>query len=349
MVAQGADRRWLFEAVLMETRQVKAALKAMPIKTDRRNAEGIARLLQMGWFRPVHCKTVSSQEMRALLTSRKSVQTVLVNLELSLRGVLRNFGLKLGQVSKGRYEARVRDLIAGNAMLEAAAEPILRARIPAPRAGWPGEAGPHSGPGGSGLWGADDHARRRPGVALTFVSAIDDPGRFRRSKDAGPWVGLTPGRHQSGQRDIVGAITRAGDAGLHTALSGRDGDAEPGGPELAEGVGAASGNAPRQEARNGRAGPAHRSGASPDVAGRHRVPLHAQGSDGASYGIGAAASHRQSIRRGGKPRRKVASHRFPLAGTRFPMMHVGPLVCQAAPWRSSTLDRSALGNRLDQA
>ena len=117
-----------FEAVLMETRQVKAALKGMPIKTDRRDAEGIARLLQMGWFRPVHCKSVSSQEVRALLSSRKSVLNVLTDLELSLRGVLHNFGLKLGQVSKGRYETRVRELIAGNAMLEAAPEPILRAR-----------------------------------------------------------------------------------------------------------------------------------------------------------------------------------------------------------------------------
>ena len=112
-----------FETVLMETRQVKAALKAMPIKTDRRDAEGIARLLQMGWFRPVHCKTVSSQETRALLSSRKSVKDAIIDMELSLRGVLRNFGLKLGQVSKGRYEARVRELIAGNAMLDAAAEP----------------------------------------------------------------------------------------------------------------------------------------------------------------------------------------------------------------------------------
>ena len=117
-----------FEAVLMETRQVKGALKALPIKTDRRDAEGIARLLQMGWFRPVHCKTVSSQEMRALLTSRKSVLDAIIRMEISLRGVLRNFGLKLGRVSKGRYEARVRELVAGNAMLEAAAEPILRAR-----------------------------------------------------------------------------------------------------------------------------------------------------------------------------------------------------------------------------
>ena len=208
-----------FEAVLMETRQVKSALKAMPIKTDRRDAEGIARLLQMGWFRPVHSKTVSSQETRALLTSRKSVKDALLDMELSLRGVLRNFGLKLGQVSKGRWEARVRELIAGNAMLEAAAEPILRARAALRRelAGLEKLVRNLAG---------DDLVCRLlmtmpgvgPVVALTFASAIDDPGRFRRSKDVGPWVGLTPGRNQSGERDIVGAITKAGDEGLRTAL-----------------------------------------------------------------------------------------------------------------------------------
>ena len=208
-----------FEAVLMETRQVKAALKAMPIKTDRRDAEGIARLLQLGWFRPVHCKAVSSQEMRALLTSRKSVLDVLIKIELSLRGVLRNFGLKLGQVSKGRWEARVRELIAGNAMLEAAAEPILRVRAALRRelAGLEKQV--------RNLASQDPVCRllmTMPGVgpvvALTFMSAIDDPERFRRSKDVGPWVGLTPGRNQSGERDIVGAITKTGDTGLRTAL-----------------------------------------------------------------------------------------------------------------------------------
>ena len=208
-----------FEAVLMETRQVQAALKAMPIKTDRRDAEGIAQLLRMGWFRPVHCKSVSSQEVRALLASRKALKNALTNIELSLRGLLRNFGLKLGAVSKGRYEHRIRELIAGNAMLEAAAEPILRARAALRRE----------------LAGLEKLVRNLAGkdpvcallmtmpgvgplVALTFKSAIDDPGRFRRSKDVGPWAGLTPGRYQSGERDIVGAITKAGDVGLRTAL-----------------------------------------------------------------------------------------------------------------------------------
>ena len=102
-----------FETILVETRQVKSVLKHIPIKTDQRDAEGLARLLQTGWYRPVHCKTVSSQEMRAILTARKSLQQAMVNIEMSLRGVLRNFGLKVGKVSRGEYEARIRDLAAG--------------------------------------------------------------------------------------------------------------------------------------------------------------------------------------------------------------------------------------------
>ena len=208
-----------FEVALMETRQVKSALQAMPIKTDRRDAEGIARLLQMGWFRPVHCKSVSAQEMRALLTARKSIQQAAINLELSLRGVLRNFGLKMGMVAKGRFEARVRELTDGNRMLQAAVAPALRLRA-ALRQELAGVERQLRG------LAKDDPVCRRmmtvpgvgPIVALTVKSAIDDPTRFRSSKDVGPWVGLTPSRTQSGERDIIGRITKAGDAGLRTAL-----------------------------------------------------------------------------------------------------------------------------------
>jgi transposase len=116
------------EAVLMETRQVKGALKAMPIKTDRRDAEGIARLLHLGWFRPVHCKSVSAQEVRAVLGARKAIQQGMIALEMSMRGLLRNFGLKVGAISRGRYEQRIRELAGGNPMLETATAPMLRAR-----------------------------------------------------------------------------------------------------------------------------------------------------------------------------------------------------------------------------
>lgn len=173
----------------------------------------------MGWFRPVHCKSVSAQEVRALLTARKAIQKAAIDVELSLRGVLRNFGLKLGRVSKGGYAARVRELADGNAMLETMAEAMLRAR-----------AALHEELAGlerrlRDLAKQDAACRLMmtmpgvgPQVALTVKSAIDAPERFRSSKDVGPWVGLTPGRCQSGEMDVRGAITRAGDSGLRAAL-----------------------------------------------------------------------------------------------------------------------------------
>src|SRR4051794_39510071 len=110
----GAD----LEAVPLETRQVKAALSAMVVKTDRKDARGIAQLLRMGWYRPVHRKSPPAQEVRALLVGRKLLQAKLLDVELSIRGILRGFGLKLGEVSKGRFAARVRELVGGQPTLE---------------------------------------------------------------------------------------------------------------------------------------------------------------------------------------------------------------------------------------
>src|ERR687893_779615 len=75
-----------FETVLLETRHVKAALSAMIVRTDRRDAGGIAQLLRMGWFRPVNCKSPSAQEVRALLVARKQLQAKMRDVELSSRG-----------------------------------------------------------------------------------------------------------------------------------------------------------------------------------------------------------------------------------------------------------------------
>src|SRR5512139_2313764 len=83
---------------LLETRHVRAAFKAMSVKTDRTDARGIAQLMRLGWYRPVHCKSVPAQEMRALLVARKLLQEKLHAVEMSLRGILRNFGAKVGHV-----------------------------------------------------------------------------------------------------------------------------------------------------------------------------------------------------------------------------------------------------------
>jgi transposase len=207
-----------FEAVLLETRHVKAALSAMTIKTDRKDARGIAQLLRMGWFRPVHRKSPDAQEVRALLVGRKLLQGKLRDVELSIRGILRGFGLKVGEVSKGKFAARIRELAGGHEMLETVTGAMLAAR--------------------EGLLAefmrlhrrmlaivrADAACRRlmtAPGVgalvSITFKTAIDDPGRFRSSKAVGAHFGLTPKRYQSGETDVAGGISKVGDAMVRTA------------------------------------------------------------------------------------------------------------------------------------
>ena len=207
------------ETVLLETRQVKAALSAMVVKTDKKDARGIAQLLRMGWFRPVHCKSPPAQEVRALLAGRKLLQCKLLDVELSIRGILRGFGLKVGMVSKGRFAMRIRELVTGQPMLERVIEPMLRARE-ALRAEY------HALHRAMLGIVRDNATCRRlmtvPGVgalvAITFTSAVDDPARFGRSRTVGAHFGLTPKKYQSGETDVTGGISKVGDAMVRTAL-----------------------------------------------------------------------------------------------------------------------------------
>ena len=207
------------EVVLLETRQVKAALSAMVVKTDRKDARGIAQLLRMGWFRPVHCKSPPAQEVRALLVGRKLLQGKLLDVELSIRGILRGFGLKVGVVSKGRFAVRIRELIDGQAMLERVIEPMLRAREAL-------HTEYHALHRAMLAIVRDDATCRRlmtvPGVgalvAITFTSAVDEPGRFARSRTVGAHFGLTPKKYQSGETDVTGGISKVGDAMVRSAL-----------------------------------------------------------------------------------------------------------------------------------
>lgn len=208
-----------FEAVLLETRHVKAALSAMTVKTDRRDARGIAQLLRLGWYRPVHAKSVSAQEVRSLLTARKLIQGKLLDIESGIRGVLRGFGLKVGTISRGRFEARILGLVAGHAMLETVVGSMLAART-ALQAEF---TRLHRAL--LVLVRADPVCRQLmsvPGVgavvAITFRSGVDDPTRFRRSRDIGPHFGLTPRKYQSGEKDVTGSITKVGDRMVRTAL-----------------------------------------------------------------------------------------------------------------------------------
>jgi transposase len=208
-----------FAVELIETRHVRDAFKAMPVKTDRKDARGIAQLMRLGWFRPVHCKSLLAQEVRAMLTARKLVQTKFHDVEMSLRGILRGFGLKVGHTTPRTFEARVRELVTGHPTLTEIAQALLAARTVLHKEFQGFERRVRA------LARGDDRAKllmSAPGVgvlvALTYGSAIDEPERFRRSKQVGAHFGLTPRRYQSGEKDVSGRISKIGDRSVRTVL-----------------------------------------------------------------------------------------------------------------------------------
>jgi transposase len=223
----GPLSQWLYAGLraaglaveLLETRHVHDAFKAMPVKSDRNDARGIAQLMRLGWFKPVHCKSVAAQETRALLTARKLIQSKLLDIENSLRGILRGFGLKVGKTTARSFAGRIGELVAGHRNLEAITAALLSVRAVLLREFEGFEKRVRDL--------ARSHAKARllmttpsvgPIVALTYASAVDDPRRFRSSKAAGAHFGLTPKKYQSGETDIDGRISKIGDAAVREAL-----------------------------------------------------------------------------------------------------------------------------------
>jgi transposase len=223
----GPTSQWLYAAMkqaglaveLLETRHVRDAFKAMPVKSDRNDARGIAQLMRLGWFRPVHCKSIGAQETRAMLTARKLVQSKLRDVENSLRGILRGFGLKVGKTTDKSFAGRIEELVTGHPSLQLIAAALLSVRTVLLRE----------------LNGFDKRVRAMarssgqakllmstpavgPIVALTYSAAIDDPARFKSSKQAGAHFGLTPRKYQSGETDRSGRISKIGDAAVREAL-----------------------------------------------------------------------------------------------------------------------------------
>ena len=224
----GPLSQWLFfglqeaglPVVCIEARHAKAAIVAMNRnKNDRNDARSIAQLVRSGWFKAVHVKSRRSQELRTLLTAREFYVNKLRDHENEIRGLLRPFGLKVGKVGARDFEARARELVAGDPLLE-----LCIHTLPAGRAAMKTAlADLHRAL--LRLTENDELCRRFmtiPGVgpvtALAFKATIDDPARFRRSSDVGAHLGLTPRQYQSGETDVRGRISRSGDAFTRTAL-----------------------------------------------------------------------------------------------------------------------------------
>ena len=115
-------------AICIETRRMKGATAAMAVKTDRNDARAIAHAMRVGWFTAVHVKTAESQELRLLLSNRRTLLEKRVAIDNEIRGTLKAFGLKLGAVTVAAFEARVLELLAKRSRLLAMVKPMLVAR-----------------------------------------------------------------------------------------------------------------------------------------------------------------------------------------------------------------------------
>ena len=204
-----------FAAICIETRHVKASLAAM--RNNRKDAHGIAQMMRLGWYCMVHVKSRESQELRMLLNNRKTLQKKTRDIENEIRGTLKAFGLKVGKVGAGRFEMRVLELLEGEARLGAMVRPMLKAR-----AALITQFGKLHRLVLKEVRG-DAVCRRfmtthSVGPITALTTGVDDPERFRKSKNVGAHFGITPRKYSSGETDYSGHISKCGDAIVRSAL-----------------------------------------------------------------------------------------------------------------------------------
>lgn len=206
--------------ICIESRQAYQALKTLAThKTDRNDARGLAQLARTGFFKSVHVKSLPAHAVRALILARKKLVGQRVTLENQIRGLAVAFGVRLPRGLSSAFVHQVITMSDGIIGLSAAMRGLLAARDAVLGAVAAIDVDMKR------LVSASD-ARRRlmtiPGVgqltALAFTAAIDDPSRFRRSRDLGAYLGLVPRRYQSGEFDYTGSISKAGDRRVRTLL-----------------------------------------------------------------------------------------------------------------------------------
>ena len=200
---------------------MQALLKAQINKTDRNDARGMAQMMRVGLYRPVHVKTLRSRKLRMLLTHRKLLQSkaIAIAKETALRSTTAASVSRWAWQGLVKFETRIKELVGNSPELAALVEPLLVVRrvlreqlvilhrrlLAIVR---------------------DDEVCQRlmttpgvgPVVALTYRATVDVPARFRKSKSVGAVFGLTCSKYQSGEIDRSGRISRCGDEMMRVML-----------------------------------------------------------------------------------------------------------------------------------
>lgn len=205
--------------VCIDARQAHQSLKAMKAnKTDPHDAAGLAQLARTGFYKEVHVKSPAAHGVRSVITARGHLVEARVRLDNMIRGLCATFGYRPGPGQGRAFLERIMQaahipglgeaiasLLAVRAeLVEQIKEMDRRLRIIASQSQ------------------ACEILMTIPGVGVqtsaAFAAAVDEAGRFRQSRNAGAYFGLVPRRHQSGELDWTGRITKQGDGTVRKLL-----------------------------------------------------------------------------------------------------------------------------------
>ncbi|GAO55883.1 mobile element protein [Novosphingobium sp. MD-1] len=205
--------------VCIDARQAHQSLKAMKAnKTDPHDAAGLAQLARTGFYKEVHVKSPAAHGVRSVITARSHLVEARVRLDNMIRGLCATFGYRPGAGQGKAFLERIMQaahipglgdaitsLLAVRAeLVEQIKEMDRRLRIITSQSQ------------------ACEILMTIPGVGVqtsaAFAAAVDEAGRFRQSRDAGAYFGLVPRRHQSGELDWTGRITKQGDGTVRKLL-----------------------------------------------------------------------------------------------------------------------------------
>jgi transposase len=207
------------DVTCLDARHASAALKMQMNKTDQNDAERLAQIMRTGWFRSVHVKSLDAHRARALVGARAQLVSMTTRLSNHIRGVLKTFGLLPGSMRGLPFDRRIEALLADSEDLAPIVQPMLTAwrqlREQIAAFDKAVRALAKSSPTCRLLMSV-------PGIGvvsvLAYVSTIEDPARFTRSRSVGAHMGLTPRQYQSGEVDRSGRFSRCGDTLARTLI-----------------------------------------------------------------------------------------------------------------------------------
>ena len=203
-----------FPMVCLDARRATDAIKSRRIKSDRADAWALAEMLRTGWFTEVHVKSAESHKIKTLLGARDQLVRVKRSLGNQVRGLLRPFGVRLpSRAGMKKFAEAAYQAVQNDRLMQAGIAALLEALASiTSQIAKPGEELKELARRSEVAWRLMSVPSIGTIMALAYIAAVEDPARFRRTRDIGVYLGLTEKRYQSGETDIGMGISKQGDA-----------------------------------------------------------------------------------------------------------------------------------------